>query len=509
MSRKITIFDTTLRDGEQSPGASLNRQEKLAIAHQLAALKVDVIEAGFPFSSPEDFESVRQIAAEVAGPTIAGLARTTEKDIEACWNAVKEAPKNRIHTFLGTSPIHREKKLKKTPAQIIEMATRTVRFACERCADVEFSAEDATRTEPEFLREVVQAVIEAGATTVNLPDTVGYTVPWLMEAMIRDVTENVPNVGQAIISVHNHNDLGLATANSLAAVKAGAGQVECTINGMGERAGNASLEEVVMALRTRADSFDAYTEIDTHHIAKTSRMVSHMTGFVVQPNKAIVGANAFAHEAGIHQHGMLQDRQTYEIMLPEDVGLSGSVLTLGPRSGRHGVRKRLEELGYQVPEDRMDDVYARFLKIADRKKNVYDEDLELIMRDATDETAETWRMVSLQITAGTVAHPTATVELERRGKIKLDAAVGSGPVDAAYRAIERITGVKLTLDDYSVRSVSEGKDAMGEATVRVHRNGEEAIGKAASTDVIEASARAYLNAVNKLIVKEKHGAPGV
>jgi 2-isopropylmalate synthase len=481
----------------------LNRQEKLAVAHQLAALKVDVMEAGFPFSSPEDFESVRTIAAEVQGPVICGLARTTEKDIDSCWNAVKDAEKARIHTFIGTSPIHREKKLRKTADEVFQMAVNAVRFAKERCEDVEFSAEDSTRTEPEYLRAIVEAVIEAGATTVNLPDTVGYTVPWLMEAMIRDVMENVPNAGQTVISVHNHNDLGLAVANSLAAIQAGAGQVECTINGMGERAGNASLEEIVMTLRTRHDVFDVETGIDTRQIAKTSRMVSSLTGFTVQPNKAIVGANAFAHEAGIHQHGMLRDRGTYEIMQPEDVGLSGSVLTLGPRSGRHGVQKRLEELGYHVPDDRMDDVYARFVKVADRKKQVYDEDLEAIMRDASEETADTWRLLNLQIVAGTTAHPTATVELEKAGKRKIDAAVGNGPVDAATRAIERITGVKLTLDDYQLRGITKGRDAMGEATVRVHRNGEEAVGKAASTDIVEASAKAYLNAVNKIVVKER------
>ena len=504
MPRDIRIFDTTLRDGEQSPGASLNAEQKMTIAHQLAALNVDVIEAGFPHSSPEDLESVSRIAREVKGPIIAGLARTMEPDIESCWKAVQHAEKPRIHTFIGTSNIHIEKKLRKTKPEVLAMAVHAVKFARERCADVEFSAEDALRTDRDYLAEIVAATIEAGATTINIPDTVGYTLPWEMADTIEYLLENTPGFREVWISVHCHNDLGLAVANSLAAVRAGATQVECTVNGLGERAGNAALEEVVMAIRTRPDLFDCRTGIRTQQIMKTSRMVSSMTGFVVQPNKAVVGANAFAHEAGIHQHGMIMDRQTYEIMRPEDVGLSASQLTLGPRSGRHGLASRLRDLGYEVPEDRMDQVYQRFLAVADKKKQIYDEDLAIIMQEAAVQVAETWRLVDLQVVSGSQVRPTATVTLEKEGRRYEEAAVGNGPVDAVYAAIDRLVDLPLHLDDYSVRSVSIGTDALGEATVRVRRNGEEAVGRAASTDVIEASARAYLNAINRLLVRERH-----
>ncbi len=506
MARVIKIFDTTLRDGEQSPGASLSVSEKVTIAHQLAALNVDIIEAGFPISSPEDAEAVRRIALEVQGPIICGLARTMEDDIDSCGEALKDCPRPRIHTFVGTSPVHLEKKLGKTPAEVLDMAVTAVKLARERCDDVEFSPEDAMRTDWQFLGEIVQATIEAGATTINIPDTVGYATPWEMTSTIEYLREHVPNIDQCTISVHCHDDLGMSVANSLAAVKAGAGQVECTINGMGERAGNASLEEIVMALKTRADEFDVITNVRTQQIIKTSRMVSNLMGFVVQPNKAIVGANAFAHEAGIHQHGVIMDRQTYEIMRPEDVGLSESVLTLGRRSGRHGLRQRLTELGYEVTDEQLDEVYQRFLEVADKKKQVYDEDLQAIMREATAQVPETWRLVDLQTTSGTM--PTATVKLEKQGETFVDAACGNGPVDAAYQAIDRITGVSLTLEDYSVRSVSMGRDAIGEATVKVKRNGQEAIGKASSTDIVEASAKAYLNAINRLLVRETRAVTG-
>ena len=504
MQQMIKIFDTTLRDGEQSPGASLNITEKLAIAHQLAVLNVDIMEAGFPISSPEDFEAVRRIAREVEGPVICGLARTLPEDIEACWEAVKDNPHPRIHTFIGTSPVHMEKKLDKSPSEVLEMAVSAVQLARERFEDVEFSPEDAMRTDWDFLAEIVEATIAAGATTINIPDTVGYATPWEMSSTIQYLREKVANIDQCTISVHCHDDLGMSVANSLAAVKAGAGQVECTINGMGERAGNASLEEIVMALKTRAGEFGASTNVRTQQIIKTSRMVSNLTGFVVQPNKAIVGANAFAHEAGIHQHGVIMDRQTYEIMKPEDVGLSESVLTLGRRSGRHGLRQRLAELGYEVDDERLKEVYQQFLVVAEKKKQVYDEDLELIMREATRQVPETWRLVELQTTSGTM--PTATVKLEKEGEMFTDAACGNGPVDAAYQAIDRITGVSLTLEDYSVRSVTVGRDAIGEATVRVQRNGQQAVGKASSTDVVEASAKAYLNAINRLLVRESRNA---
>ncbi len=500
MSRIIKIFDTTLRDGEQSPGASLSVDEKIAIAHQLAELNVDIIEAGFPISSPEDFDAVRRVALEVEGPTVCGLARTVPEDIDRCWEAVKDAGRPRIHTFIGTSRIHLEKRLQMTASQVVEIAVAMVRHACELCADVEFSPEDAMRTDLPYLVEIVQATIEAGATTINIPDTVGYTTPWEMQQTIEYLFANVSNIEQCTISVHCHNDLGMAVANSLAAVKAGAGQVECTINGLGERAGNASLEEIVMALMTRGAEFNATTNVRTQQLIKTSRMVSNLTGFVIQPNKAIVGEKAFAYEAGIHQHGIIMDRQTYEIMRPEDVGLSESVLTLGRRSGRHGLRQRLEELGYKVGDNQIDALYERFLEIADKKKQVYDEDLQMIMHEATAQVPEVWELVSLETTSG--GTPTATVTLRKEDETYTDAATGNGPVDAAYQAIERITGISLELVDYSLRSISMGKDAVGEATVKVQRNGQEAIGKAASTDVIEASARAYLNAVNRLLVKE-------
>ncbi len=504
MSRKIIIFDTTLRDGEQSPGASMNLNEKVAIAHQLALLNVDVIEAGFPYSSPMDFKAVETIANEVQGPTICGLCRTKEEDIEAAYNAIKAAPKHRVHMFVGTSPLHLEKKLRKTAAEVLDMAVRSVRFARERCDDVEFSAEDAMRTDLVYLKDVVTAVIEAGATTVNIPDTVGYSVPWVTEDTIRYLFENVPNINDAVISVHEHNDLGLAVANSLAAVRVGAGQVECTINGIGERAGNCSLEEVVMAIKTRSDVIDAYTDIRTQHIVKTSRLVSNYSSFVVQPNKAIVGANAFRHEAGIHQHGVLMDRQTYEIMEPKDVGWSDSVLTLGPRSGKHGVRHRLEDLGYQISDEDMETIYKRFIEIADRKKQVYDEDLEMIMREVNAQVPQVWVLTSLQTTSGGHTTPTAVVTLSKGEHVAQDVALGNGPVEAAYKAIDRITGVSLTLQDYVVRSITRGGDAVGEATVHVRtEEGEEAVGRAADTDVVQASAAAYLNAINRLIVREQ------
>jgi 2-isopropylmalate synthase len=504
MARKIIIFDTTLRDGEQSPGASMNLNEKLAIAHQLALLNVDVIEAGFPYSSPMDFQAVQTIAREVQGPTICGLCRTREDDIDAAFRAVEPAPKRRLHTFVGTSKLHVEKRLKMTEAQVLDMAVRMVKFAKERCEDVEFSAEDAMRTAPEYLKEVVTAVIAAGATTVNIPDTVGYTLPWIMGERIEYLFAHVPNIADCIISVHCHDDLGLSVANSLAAVRAGARQVECTVNGIGERAGNCSLEEVVMAIKTRADAIDGYTDIRTQQIVKTSRLVSNYSSFVVQPNKAIVGANAFRHEAGIHQHGILMDRQTYEIMEPQDVGWSDSVLTLGPRSGKHGVRHRLEDLGYQISDEEMDKIYQRFIELADRKKQVYDEDLEVIMMEVNAQVPQTWTLLSLQTTSGGQTRPTAVVRLQKGDEISEDVALGNGPIDAVYMAIERITGVTLSLQDYLVRSVTHGGDAIGEATVHVStEDGEEAVGRAADTDVVQASAAAYLNAINRLLVREQ------
>lgn len=504
MSRQIIIFDTTLRDGEQSPGASMNTAAKLQLARQLARLNVDVIEAGFPISSPEDFEAVSTIAKEIEGPTIAGLARALPKDIERCWEAVQHAAKPRIHTFIGTSKVHVEKRLHKTEAEVLQMAVDSVALAASLCADVEFSAEDAMRTRLEYLRDVVEATIAAGAKTVNIPDTVGYATPWQMYDTIRYLFEHVPNINDAVISVHCHDDLGMSVANSLAAVRAGAGQVECTINGLGERAGNASLEEIVMALRTRKDEFDADTAINTRELVATSRMVSMLTGFVVPPNKAIVGANAFAHEAGIHQHGVIQDRQTYEIMRPEDVGLTESMLTLGPRSGKHGLRARLESLGYQVTDEELDEIYERFVAMADKKRRIYDEDLHVIMRQAATETAtQVWHLERVQSVTGSEMTPMALVTMRRNGGTHTRTASGNGPVDAVYNAVQAIVDLELEVTDYSVRSITQGRDALGEATVRVRWNDDETIGQAASLDVMEASAQAFVSAINSLLLRDQ------
>ena len=517
--RNITVFDTTLRDGEQAPGAALDLEQKLAIARQLAALRVDVIEAGFPNSSPADFEAVRMIANEVQGPVICGLARCTSADIESCWNAVREAPVHRIHAFLSTSDIHITEKLRKTRSQVLEMAVAGVRLARTLCPDVEFSAEDALRTDREYLAEIVAAVIEAGATTINLPDTVGYTTPREMAEMLRYLYEWAPQLSKVVASMHCHNDLGLAVANTLAGVCSGAGQVECSINGMGERAGNASLEELVMAIKTRQDVLGVTTGIDTTQITRTSRLVSSMTGFPVPPNKAIVGANAFAHEAGIHQHGVLADRRTYEIMLPEDVGLTGSNLTLGPRSGKHGLQARLRDLGYEVVGEELNRAYVRFVLLADRKKRIYDEDLVAIMTEAGNQT-DAWELLSLEVRTETNLPPYALIVLKRRASDDIfelpaqgNGGLGDGPVEAAFIAVGKIVGrdplfagQDFKLEDYSLRSIGFGADAQGEASVHVRCNGDVAVGVAASTDVVEASVRAYLSAVNRLMMMRKSAA---
>ena len=502
MSRVITVFDTTLRDGEQSPGACLGVDDKVEIAHQLDKMQVDVIEAGFAISSPEDWRAVRRVAEEVRRPIICSLCRATEKDIVRAWEALQVAERARLHVFIATSDLHIAAKLQSTRDEVLRRAVESVRLASSMCNDVEFSAEDATRSDLDYLCEVVEAVIAAGATTINVPDTVGYALPQDIQKMIQRLLSDVPNINQAVISVHNHNDLGLAVANTLASIEAGAGQVECTVNGIGERAGNASLEEVVMAIRTRSDALGCETGVASREISKSSRMVSGRTGIVVQPNKAIVGANAFAHEAGIHQDGMLKNPLTYEIMRPQDVGVVESALTLGRRSGKHGLKARLEDLGYQVKDEEIDVLYRRFVQIADHKKQVYDEDLEMMMREYSDLASAVWALEDLQITSGQSVMPTATVRLTREGVEYRDAACGNGPVDAAYLAIQRIVGVELTLEDYSLRSITVGQDAMGEATIRVRRNGYEVVGRAASTDVVEASAKAYLNAINRLLVLE-------
>ncbi|RKY01244.1 2-isopropylmalate synthase [Candidatus Poribacteria bacterium] len=495
---KIYIFDTTLRDGEQSPGAAMNVEEKIQIAHQLAKLNVDVIEAGFPISSPGDFEAVKRIAEEIKGPEICGLARAVEEDIVTCWEAIKGAEKPRIHTFIGTSDIHIQGQLRKSRDEVLRMAAEAVRLARSLCPKVEFSPMDATRTDREYLIDVILAAIEAGASVINIPDTVGYALPDEFADLIAFVRERIPD--HVIISVHCHDDLGMATANSLAAIKAGARQVECTINGLGERAGNAALEEIVMAIRTRHDYFDRfYTEINTKEIYNTSRLVSRCTGFEVPPNKAIVGANAFAHSSGVHQDGVLKDRRTFEIMNPQDIGIPATKFVLTPRSGRKALKHKLSELGYELTDEQLEKVYQRFLKLADKKKEVHEADLEAIMRDEFKAIPETYRLESIQVMSGSGLIPTATVTLRRGDQLIRDSATGDGPVDATYKAIDRITGLSVELTDYSIRAVTSGKDAIGEVTVRIKNGGRTFVGHGASTDIIEASAKAYVDAINKMI----------
>jgi len=500
-SNHVYIFDTTLRDGEQSPGASLNHREKLEIAHQLALMNVDVIEAGFPIASPGDFEAVKAIAEAIKGPTIAGLARCIDKDIIRCAEAVAPAGKPRIHVFLATSKIHREFKLKKAEHEILKLATTSVKFARTFVNDVEFSPEDASRTEPAFLAQVVEAAIDAGATTVNIPDTVGYAIPSEFGNLIGQLFEKVPNIHDAIINVHCHNDLGLAVANSLAAVQAGARGIECTINGLGERAGNAALEELVMALKTRGDQFGGlYTCVKTERLYKASRLVSQLTGMAVQRNKAIVGANAFAHESGVHQDGMLKDRSTYEIMRPQDVGIDATELVLGKHSGRHAFKHHLNEMGIILSEVELERAYDRFIALADKKKQIYDDDLLMIAREEMIETTDVYLLKQLHVSTGTHTVPTATVCITKGDETFQDAACGDGPIDAALKTIDRITGIQGKLIDFSLQAISVGKDAMGEVSVRVaFESGEVLSAKAASTDIIEAGARAYLSCVNRLV----------
>lgn len=510
-TEKLIIFDTTLRDGEQCPGASLNIREKLEIARKLALLKVDVIEAGFPVASPGDFESVRQIAEEIRGSTVAGLARALEKDIEAVARSLEKAASPRIHIFLSTSKTHREHKLKMDKGEIIKMATEAVRFGKKFCDDIEFSPEDASRTEPEFLVEVVQAVIDAGATTVNIPDTVGYAVPKEFGELIAHLFANVGNIDQTIVSVHCHNDLGLAVANSLAAVKAGARQIECTVNGIGERAGNAAMEEIVMAIKTRKDFFGIQTDIDTRQIMPTSRLVSSLTGFFVQRNKAIVGKNAFAHESGVHQDGFLKKQSTYEIMSPKDIGLDSSELVMGKHSGRNALSNRIKELGYDLDENELDMVFKDFKVLADEKKTVFQEDIIALVqkRQFADEDLNTYELVSLKCYFETGVTPEATVVLKSRdGKDHTATAKGDGPIDSIYNAIDKITGLTCRLVDYQVMSKTKGRDAQGEVTVRVVSEKRETLGKGTDVNTVEASALAYVNAANKLLFKEKSGPVG-
>ncbi|MFZ5639432.1 MAG: 2-isopropylmalate synthase [Bacillota bacterium] len=502
MNDRINIFDTTLRDGEQSPGVSLNTQEKLEIARQLCKLGVDIIEAGFPVASPGDFEAVKAVAGSVKGVTVAGLARASFKDIDRAWEAVQQAEQPRIHTFIATSDIHMQHKLKMTRPEVIEAAIAAVKHAKKYTADVEFSAEDAFRSELDFLCQVLEAAIAAGATTVNIPDTVGYATPGEFGQFIKDIRTRVSNIDKAIISVHCHNDLGLAVANSLAAVANGAQQVECTVNGIGERAGNSSLEEVVMALYTRKAFFDKVTGIKTEEIYRTSRLVSNLTGMKVQPNKAVVGKNAFAHESGIHQDGVLKERSTYEIMNPALIGLNINNIVLGKHSGRHAIKDRLEELGFHLSEDEIDKAFVRFKSLADKKKEVTDEDLIAIVDEEIKRIPETYTLEYHHISSGSSVIPTATVRLVRGDEKLEEAACGDGPVDAIYKAMDKITGISGTLLLYNLHAVTGGKDALGEVTVKIQPNGNKKkvyLGRGVSTDVLEASAKAYLNAVNKVV----------
>jgi len=502
MNNKIIIFDTTLRDGEQSPGFSMNIEEKIIMAKQLAKLNVDVIEAGFPIASEGDFEAVKEIARNVKGPTIAGLSRVIVRDIDRAGEALKHAKKARIHTFVATSDIHLKYQLRKGREEVLDDAVKGVRHAKKYTDDVEFSAMDAVRSDVNYLCQVLEAVIDAGATTVNIPDTVGYAIPDEFGGMIKTIREKVSNIHKAIISVHCHNDLGLAVSNSISAIQNGAGQIECTINGIGERAGNASLEEVVMALKVRRDFLRYATGIKTKEIYKTSRLLSTITGISVQPNKAIVGENAFAHESGIHQDGVLKERTTYEIMTPQSIGLTKSKIVLGKHSGRHAFSKRLEDLGIKLGKVDLDKAFTRFKRLADMKKEIFDEDLEAIVEDEIAKVEEVYKLEYIQTTTGNQTLPTATIKLKKGNQIIQDASIGDGPVDATYKAIESITGIPGKLISYSIRAVTGGKDAIGEVVVKVNFNGEMIMGKGASTDVIEASAKAYLNAVNKVAGKK-------
>lgn len=498
MSKKIKIFDTTLRDGEQSPGATMNVAEKISIARQLARMGVDVIEAGFAFSSSGDFEAVRTIAHEVEGPVICSLARAKPGDVDSAWKALEGGKNIRIHTFISTSDIHLQYQFRLSRAEALQRAVEMVAQAKGYLDDVEFSPMDATRSDETYLCEVLEAVIAAGASTVNIPDTVGYTTPDEFYRLIQTIRKRVPNIAQAVISVHCHNDLGLAVANSLSAVNAGATQIECTINGIGERAGNTSLEEIVMALRTRKDFFKVDTSIVTQEIMKTSRLVSHITGMPVQPNKAIVGANAFAHESGIHQDGLLKEKMTYEIIRPESVGAGKTGIVLGKHSGRHAFKIRLEELGYRPNDENLNAAFERFKRLADQKKEIFDEDLEAIISEEMGRPIERYHLVSFHAESGMDIKPTATVTLSIDNEVVQKIGHGDGVVDAAYKTIANMTETKSQLCAYVVKGITGGTDAMGEVSVTVEEEGRRVTGHGADTDIIIASVQAYLNALNQL-----------
>ncbi len=499
MSEKIIIFDTTLRDGEQSPGASMNMQEKLRLAQQLVKLRVDVIEAGFPVASPGDFECVRNIAENIKDVQIAGLARCSVKDIDTAWNALKSGTNPRIHTFLATSDIHLKYKLKKSREEVLELAVASVKHAARYTSNVEFSAEDASRSDLDFVCKVFAAVIDAGATTLNFPDTTGYALPDEFGAQIRYLVEHIPNIHKAVLSVHCHNDLGLAVANSLAAINNGARQVESTINGLGERAGNTAMEELVMAIKTRAGRLNVHTDIVTEHIYPTSRLVTTITGIPVQPNKAIVGANAFAHESGIHQDGVLKERTTYEIMNPKDIGISTGNIVLGKHSGRHALRDRVTEMGYNLTEEELNRVFSRFKEIADVKKEMFDEDLEAILMDEVLRIPESYVLMHLGVMSGSKSLPTAAVKLRIGGEEVEQSSIGIGPIDATFKAIAGLTQTSSKLLYFSVSSITGGTDAQGEVMVRIEDNGKVVVGQGADPDIITAAAKAYLNALNRLV----------
>ncbi|WP_446897791.1 2-isopropylmalate synthase [Clostridium sp. LBM24168] len=496
---KVYIFDTTMRDGEQTPKVNLNMRDKIEIAKQLEKMNVDIIEAGFPIASEGDFEAVRAVAKAVKKPVVVALSRAAKKDIDRAWEAVKYADKPRIHTFIATSDVHMKYKLRMTPDEVYKKAVEMVKYAKSICPSVEFSPEDATRTDHEFLYKIVEGVIDAGADIVNIPDTVGYDIPEEFGNFIRGIKENVSNIDRAIISVHCHDDLGMAVANSIAAVRNGARQVECAVNGIGERAGNASLEEVVMAIKTREKYFGCRTDIVTEEIIKTSKLVSHATGMPIPNNKAIVGANAFAHEAGIHQHGVLACRSTYEIMTPESVGLKKSTLVIGKHSGRHGFVQHLKELGYDnLSEDKINEAFKQFKDLTGKKKMVSDEDIETIINHEIFQVPEAYNLKYFQFSSGNTMVSTSTVEIEFKGKNIREAACGDGPVDAAFKAIEKASGMDIKLKDYFIRSIGSGKDAVGEVTVKVENNNRVFTAKGMSTDIVEASAKAFVNAINRI-----------
>jgi 2-isopropylmalate synthase len=498
--KTIKIFDTTLRDGEQSPGASMNVDEKIQIAKQLVRMGVDIIEAGFPIASPGDFEAVKRISGEVGGATIAALARAREEDIKRAWEAIKDAPNKRIHTFHSTSDIHLKYQFRVNRQEALKRSVEMVGYARSLVADVEFSPMDATRTEISYLIEVVEAVIAAGASTVNIPDTVGYTTPGEFGALISAIKERIGD--SAVISVHCHNDLGLAVANALAAIYHGAGQVECTINGIGERAGNCSMEEIVMNLVTRKDYYRARTNIRTKEIIRASRLLTRITGIPVQPNKAIVGANAFAHESGIHQDGLLKEKLTYEIMRPEDVGLKHTELVLGKHSGRHAFKARIKELGYDISAEEVETAFEKFKRLADQKKDIFDEDIEALISEGVAKIPEIYSIVDLSVSSGMSVRPTAALKLNVKGKIHDSVEHGDGPVDAVYRAIAAVTKTKSRLMKFEVKSITGGTDALGEVLVSVEEGRKKARGQGADTDIIVAAAKAYVNALNKLAAKK-------